>query len=329
MKNIQRVTIFFGLLLALSVLLIPSNNVSAEEGVKHKSAYNRTQNREAAVVTARAGDLIEYTLTFNNTTSYSQNVSIQDDVSSVLQYAEIYNYNGAYISGSVLTFPQTSVASGASLQKTFVVRVKNIPYAVMWMNMSNTYGDTINIQVSASGSGGNTGDVSARSKSAYNQTQAQIAESVYARPGDTITYTLTYRNNASYSQSVAIEDDLTDVLYLADLISYGDATLSGKVLRFPSVSVSSGGRIDRTFQVRVKSISVGAIDYIMSNFYGNGVDIRVSANGEIYKGEVKGAAIPPKTGPGLSFVYLAALLLTAGYFVYNKLKEKKFFGQRV
>lgn len=452
-KIMKKKLIFSGIActcLIIGALLIYPQTSIAQEGIKHQSAYNNTQGRDATTNAAQPGDVIEYTLTFNNTTANTQSVVIEMDVSDILSHADIYNYNGAYINGNLLNFPSILLSPGARAQRTFVVRVKDFSSSTSGMTMSSTYGDAITITLSTSVIVGsemrslsaynttqgrdaisisarpgdiieytltfhnktgsqqtesislNAGDILSyafidsitnngyqsgsnvvypsatvnsgsqiqrtfrarikdlttysgdlqisatygnqiaitlvpgsspasglalgRSKSAYNQTQGQDAQAVYAKSGDTITYSLTYWNQSTASQNIAIEDDITDVLYLADLTNNGGAFLNGNILRFPSVAVPANTRLDRSFQVRVKSIAAGTIDNVMSNYYGNGVDIHVGTTGGSIPNKtspiVKGATYnAPGTGPKENLAVWFALLLTAGVFGYNKIKQ--------
>lgn len=437
----------FGLLAASASLLFLSSQASAQEGIKHKSAYNSTQGRDATQVTAQSGDLIEYTLRFDNTSTGAEDVAIEDDISDVLNLADMYNYNGAQLYGSILRFPIVTVSVGASVQKTFIVRVKYFSQTPSDMVMGNIYGDTVNVQVASQGGGGSTsqslsaynvtqgrdatsssaragdiieytltyrntsgstqtvtiqdyiGDVlayasvdsitnsgylsgstiyfplisvnagsqvirafrvrvndlttysgdlimsntygsqvnilvvpgsspyvgseSGRSKSAYNQTQGVNAESVYARPGDIINYTLTFQNTTNASESVTIEDDLTDVLYLADIMNAGLGSLNGTILRFPALSAAAQSRVQVSFQVQVKNVFPNTADLMMSNFYGSGVDIKVSPNGTTPSGVVKGSYVSPNTGPDPGVAMGVALLSTLAWFVYSKYQNTK------
>lgn len=149
------------------------------------------------------------------------------------------------------------------------------------------------------------------SKAAYNQTQGVNAQSVYANEGDVINYTLTYRNTGNTSiTNVVIEDDLSDVLRHADIINTGDGAMYGNTIRFPTITVPSGVSIDETFQVRVRSI--GGSDLVMSNIYGNQIDIQLRPP------TVKGTYIAPKSGPAENFALFGALLVTAALYIRRK-----------
>ena len=141
-----------------------------------------------------------------------------------------------------------------------------------------------------------------------------------ADAGDIINYTLTYENTGEVTaRNVVIEDDISDVLQLADLINDGGGTLIGGTIRFPAITVSPGVSVSKTFQVRVRPVEFGASDLTMTNIYGNQVDVQVRPP------LVKGTYIAPKTGPAENVVLILSLLTTAAFYLrrkYPKLKAK-------
>jgi len=168
-------------------------------------------------------------------------------------------------------------------------------------------------------------DSSGKSLTAYNQTQGVNAELARANFGDTIVYTLTYANSSSASQSYTIEDDITDVLYASALVNPGGATLIGSTLRYPAVSVPAWGSVQRTFSVQIKSLPAKTLDTLMSNTFGNGVDIKINVPGVL--GTVKGAYVAPSTGPGENLALWFALVTCAGFYLrkkvfYNKVEKQ-------
>ena len=304
---------------------------------RSKSAFNQTQGEDAEAVNARPGDLIEYRLTFFNDSSRTRTVTISDDISDVLELAVVTSFGGGSMSGSAIRFPTQSVAAFRSIEKKFQVLVKDFNFLPADNLMTNTYGDTVVIRVRDDDDNNfrRTSNIGSdiRSKSAFNRTQGRDAESVAARPGDVIDYTLTYRNRNSSGRTVTFDDDISDVLDLAEIISFGGGQLVGDTIRFNDVFVPSNSRVDRIFQVRVKQVSASRRDLLMSNFFGNGIDIQILPTGAVSgvtfvppKGTatVKGTTfVSPATGPKENFALLFALLLTGGMLVYNKRAKLK------
>ena len=112
--------------------------------------------------------------------------------------------------------------------------------------------------------------------------------STYARPGDTITYTLSAKNTGGATfEGFGMEDGIADVLEYADVISVSDggSVVNGtsgneaQLVRYPRVDVAPGETMTRTFTVKVKdSVPTNAqngyhYDSEMYNQYGDEVII--------------------------------------------------------
>lgn len=129
-----------------------------------------------------------------------------------------------------------------------------------------------------------------RSKTAINQSQGgALAKDVNAKAGDTLVYTLTTRNTGNRpAAAVAISDDLADVLEYATFVSASDnGVLQGNTINYAATDIAVGQTITRTFSVQVKPTTSWPAtgNFIMSNTYGNRVDVPVQ---------------PPAIIPGLS-----------------------------
>lgn len=119
-----------------------------------KSAHNNTQNVDATTAVARAGDVIVYTLVTRNTgndTAYAYVVS--DDISDVLEYANVTDPGGGTVSGGVISWPAKDILAGQQVTNTFTVTVKSpIPTNLQSgtsfdYNMDNTYGDFVRVTI--------------------------------------------------------------------------------------------------------------------------------------------------------------------------------------
>jgi len=318
----------------------PNDDSGSFDSTKRKTAYNQTQKDDAEEVTARPGDLIEYRLTYLNESTRTRTLTVSDEISDVLKLATVTSLGGGKMSGSSIVWPTESVVAHGSVEKRFQVLVKDFSVLPEDNSMVNTYGDTVVISVRDNGDDNgfvkNTG--TDKSKSAYNRTQGRDAESVVARAGDTIDYTLTHYNRNSSGRTVTFEDDISDVLDLSEIVSFGGGQLQGNIIRYNSVFIPANSRVDRTFQVRVKSVNASRRDLMMSNFFGNGIDIQVMPDGGTVQGTIyippKGTAtvkgttyVAPATGPKENFALLFALLFTGGVLAYNKrVKLKRFAG---
>lgn len=124
-----------------------------------KTASDVTQGMaDANGKTAQGGDKIVYTLTaYNSGKAEVNNFVMQDDLSYVLDYADISDSNGGSInSKGIISWPATDIAPSASESHTVTVIVKNpVPQTPPSSSdpeyfdhiMTNVYGNTININL--------------------------------------------------------------------------------------------------------------------------------------------------------------------------------------
>ncbi len=114
-----------------------------------KSAFNETKNVDATSVPADKEDYITYTLTATNTgNTQATNFVISDDLTNVLNYASMVNLNGGTLNGSTITWPSVTIAPNTSVNETFRVRVNyNLPSSYNNLQLVNTYGNTVTIQI--------------------------------------------------------------------------------------------------------------------------------------------------------------------------------------
>src|SRR5258708_2545716 len=153
------------------------------------------------------------------------------------------------------------------------------------------------------------------SKSAYNQTRNVDATTVTAQPGDVILYTLRVQNrgNATATNFV-FQDDLADVLELSRLNAFEGAAFDlGKLsLSWPAVSIPAGATVEKTFSVVVNSTSPAGSDNVMTNVFGNTVNVRVA--------RVAGTFTAPHTGAGSMVSVALAFATVLGYWGIRKQK---------
>ena len=308
---------------------------------KSKTAYNITRSQNAESVIARPGDIIEYRLQVRNTDTFGSEITIEDDIADMNDLSDLLavSDNGER-AGDSLRWRNVQISANQTVTRTFRVRIKEDRYlnATTDHTMTNIFGNTVSVRVSSDGRDDFYDDESVRSVNAYNTSQGRPAEEIYARAGDIITYTLSFRNDSNSTQIITIETDVSDVLYLSEIINFGGGRMLGSVIRYDRVSVGPDSRVDRSFQVRVRSILQSTTDTIMSMSYGNGVDVRVWPEGGIQppaytppaKGQPQAPTIPykaPATGTSENVAMLMAGLLTGGIYVINR--RHKFSVNRV
>ncbi len=112
-----------------------------------KNAFNDSKNIDATVVPANIDNTITYTLRVNNSgNAPATNFVVSDDLSQVLNYAQMIDLNGATLNGNVISWPAETVPAFGSVTHTFKVRVKSqLPAGSL--QMVNTYGNTVVVKI--------------------------------------------------------------------------------------------------------------------------------------------------------------------------------------
>ncbi|HLC91636.1 MAG TPA: isopeptide-forming domain-containing fimbrial protein [Candidatus Saccharimonadales bacterium] len=169
-------------------------------------------------------------------------------------------------------------------------------------------------------------------KSASNTTQnIADANNTTARAGDTIVYTLTTKNSASAPvKDFVLQEDLSDLLDYADVVSLGGATKDASgVLSWPATTLAAGTTNKQQVKVKIKDPipktplpcaanvtpcpATTSFDLTMSNVYG--VSINVKVNPPVAKTIEKiTATVLPNTGPGFSLFAMFIITTIVGYF---------------
>lgn len=113
------------------------------------------------------------------------------------------------------------------------------------------------------------------SKMAKNLRTGEEGTDIMAKPGDTILYTLTVRNTGGTADKVSFDDDIADVLQLADVVEISDGgVLTGVTIDFPDFMLQANSLATRTFKVKIKDpLPLG--DFVMTNVFGNLVSVRL------------------------------------------------------
>ena len=156
------------------------------------------------------------------------------------------------------------------------------------------------------------------SKRAFNQTLNVNATTTAARAGDVIIYTLAVQNSGNTAaNNYVFQDDISDVLALSQLQTFDNATfnMGNLSLAWPATTIPAGGTVEKTFSVKINSAFAAGTDNVMTNVFGNTVNVSV------VKPTVLGAFIAPKTGATATIAFVLSFITVLGFAAYKK-KEK-------
>lgn len=115
-----------------------------------KSAFNITQGVDAASSIARSGDVIRYDLITENIGDAVGEYHVQDDITNVLQYADVTDTGGGTLVGNIMDYGNVSINPGESVTRSFNVVIKSsavIPGACGIHSMVNVYGTNLSIDL--------------------------------------------------------------------------------------------------------------------------------------------------------------------------------------
>lgn len=127
--------------------------------VLSKSAVNTTASgQNADNTTAAAGDIIDYTLSVENTgKGIVKKFVIQENITDILEYADIVDLHGGKRGqDNVVSWPEVDVLAQTTIKKLITVRTKNpIPQTPVSssnpgsfdLTMTNVYGNAVNIKL--------------------------------------------------------------------------------------------------------------------------------------------------------------------------------------
>ena len=169
-----------------------------------------------------------------------------------------------------------------------------------------------------------------KSKTATNVSQGFVgAISTTAFANDQISYTITVENTGLIPASTKLSDNLSDALEYATLIDNGGGTLdkTTKILSWPDVTLSSKSKQTRTFVIRLLEIipatakgstNTSSYDCIMTNSFGNSIDINVDCPTQKIIENV--AKELPQIGISENMVF-AVIILVLTLFFYARTRQ--------
>lgn len=127
--------------------------------IQTKTAKNAAQGGvDATTTTAKASDRITYTITMENKGLNDTDVTFKEDVSDIIEYAEVFEPGGGTYDkeAKTITWPAQKIKSKESLSRMFTVQLAStVPAAAQGTSdrahydciMTNTFGNSVSINV--------------------------------------------------------------------------------------------------------------------------------------------------------------------------------------
>lgn len=290
-----------------------------------KSAINVTQkNVDATKTTARANDVITYTVKVANTGGTAADVAISDDLSDVLKYTTLSSNGGGNFDDKtkMLSWGTVAVEPGKTVSKTYSVKLNaSLISPTLNCSMKNDFLDkSVVIGVGCSTPPANIGV----EKTAMNVSQGNVnATTVTAKENDRITFTLTAKNTGGTAKDFTFTDTLSDALEYAKLIDNGGGTFDdkAKTLSWPVVNLKPGAKEVRTFTMQIlatiPATPTGISDpssydcKIENTFYAASVVIPVTCAAPKI---VENVTQLPHTGPAENMIFAGVLFAVVVFF---------------
>ena len=246
---------------------------------RSKSAFNETQNQNATEIKAKAGEIIRYQLITSNSGNGAGQVTIEDDIADILQYADLLDLDGGTLIDSKISFGSITLNPDQSVTNTFKVKIKNPVANDGDFVMTNVYGNQINVEVipppPPSG-----GPILLIDKQVRNKTRnTSYQNGSIANPGDSMEFRVTVinRHGANEAVNVRIKDLLDSRFeYISDSARLEIAGTfrklpnqllsDGYVITLPNPSLGPVGQNDNlTFYLEAKVNSATSNDSSLSN----------------------------------------------------------------
>ena len=111
------------------------------------------------------------------------------------------------------------------------------------------------------------------------------------------------------STNFVVEDNIKDIVEVAELQDFNTATFDfgNYILRWPAQDIAAGAKIEKTFTVKVRKNFPNNSDFVMTNVYGNTVNVNVQK-----------PMVAPATGSATNISLLLAFATVASAVIYRK-----------
>lgn len=296
--------------------------------VASKTTTNVTQgNVDATKTTAKVNDTLTFKLTAQNTGGTAKTIDLSDSLADTLKFSTLTDNGGGTFNATtqVLSWPSVNLGPGASVVKTFSVKMKaSLETTQTECKLTNVFsGSSVTVPVGCTLPPPNV----ILSKTATNISQGNIdATKTTAKESDRITFTLTAENKGGSPKEVKLEDNIGDTLEYATLIDKGGATYNETTrnLSWPTITLKAGAKEVRTFTVQILSTipatpqgisDASSYDCKIENIFGNDVIIPVTCAPP----KVIEQIVPelPQTGPRENMIFAGIVLAVVAFFYFR------------
>ena len=264
-----------------------------------KEVYSASGTTSIDGQTVGVGDTLKYEITYTNGHKDKADVVIKDDITELLDYVTFGSAdNDGKLENGVITWTLKDVAAGTTGTVTFTVTVKTTA-------AGNTLENEASVQVGTDPEvKTNPVENPVPKKDVHRGTDATVSiNQQMVAAGETLTYTIHYRNAHDSAADVHVKDDITELLQYVEFVSASDGgTLKDGVITWTVANVAAGKEGFVSFQVKVKAdikgetleneaeVAVGDDPFVKTNPVENPVpekdvhragDTKTSINGQL------------------------------------------------
>ena len=245
-------------------------NVNIENAdSKSKRVKNLRTGIEGTQIEAFEGDELEYTLSYRAGQRDVTGHVFSDDVSDILQYAEIIDLGGGALDNGTISWSAIDIPAFATENVRFKIRIfDDVENIGGDYKLQNIYGNDVTVVTLPN---------LTRFKYVEINGGARVTEGI-ASPGDTLTYTLRVENSGeSNKNGFVFADDISDILEYSTVIDFGGGTVEEingqQVISWNPVTIPALGSEEKIFQVQIDDPLLAGGDYTLRNAFGNAVTV--------------------------------------------------------
>ncbi|MBB5182711.1 InlB B-repeat-containing protein [Catenisphaera adipataccumulans] len=215
-----------------------------------KDVFKSGETQSIDGQTVKAGELLDYKITYKNTTDQEETVTITDKIPANSTFQSADN-EGSYANGTV-TWEKT-VAAGESITVKFTVKVKeNSGTALENQAVVNDGTNNFNTNKTTNPTPTPPTDPT---KDVFKSGETQSIDGKKVQAGDKLDYKITYKNTTGSAQTVNITDAIPSNSEYVDGSADHDGTYSNGTVTWSGITLEDGKSITVKFTVKVKENS--------------------------------------------------------------------------